>query len=266
MTPKSIAYALLLQLLASNIYSQIPKNTIYGGTSIVMVYSKDSVWIAADSKGSHGEKSGNDQTKITDRCVCKIVEVNNVISASSGHFAIDYSNNVIVYSVTTETKKAILAGINIKDAINIFSDTTVTYLTKVIRDFRKENDTAFNVYFNGDDLISSVFTSFVNGSRYVALLEFKLVGNPDNWHVEAILKEYKSEESGYIFMGYKDSITKFYNKNPNYFASNDLMENKLKYLIKLEIAERPDKVGKPIDVIVLYRNGFRWLPKKRKGC
>jgi hypothetical protein len=247
---------------ALSIYGQRLKDTLYGGTSIIMIYMKDSIWLAADSKVVPTAKIGNDQTKIIDTCACKIVQVNNVISASSGHFAVDLSNNVVLYDVSIETRKALSKGRNIRDAINIFSDITIKYLTRIINSIDKDSLLSF---FNGDDLISTVFGTFLSNNCYAALLEFKLVGDKNKWHVDTVLKEHRSEEAG-ITMGFKDEINGLLHKNPFYLRSNTPMEDKLRYLIKLEIEKRRDKVGGPIDVIVLYRSGFMWLPKKRKGC
>lgn len=74
----------------------------------------------------------NDLTNQYDTIICKILKVENTISASAGSFCADYSGNILLFDVSNEMKKGVINGRDIKDALKIFIANTTKHLTRII--------------------------------------------------------------------------------------------------------------------------------------
>ena len=257
------ASLLLLILQSLTAYPQENAQWFTGGTSIVAYTSDDSIWMAADSK-SHVTSNAKNLPVTADLVSCKILFLKNSISGFAGNFLRDYNaKGQLIYDIRNEMEKALNRGNSLQNSFNIFSNNTIWDLSVAMKYFHDNFPHIFDSLLVANSLAQTVFTSFINKKSFSKKWEFKLIGNSFSWYVTAdTVEEYN--EHRLLTLGYYDEIFDYLLKNQGYITSPYPMKEKLNNLVQLEIDRHPDFVGSPVDIIVIYDRGYKWLQKKNK--
>lgn len=237
---------------------QLHHNATAGGTSIVIFQRPDSIWMASDSKMSLTFETGHNAITPPTANRCKIVCARNIAAASTSDFAINYKDDTLRYDASIEMRKAIAQSKDVSDAIGLFSKATIKYLNQLIREIKKENQQRFDTLVKKEDLMETFFSTVVSGKSYSAVLSFKLIGRAQKWRIDTAIS-LKRGISTLLMIGTYDSIYKYLQLDTRFLTKNISPEKKLTFLIGLEMVAKPESVGPPIDIIVLYKDGHKWL-------
>ena len=229
-----------------------------GGTTNITLVTKDSIWMAADSKISSpaGDSIG---------LFCKIVHVNNVIYTISGAYVWISTTLQDTFPTSPDTlfdcyallRQILLSTNSIDKCYERFNEIATPLLTRVFNlvkneegqdDFSKRIDFIFEIVmagFNKDSLEYKCWNYTLKnkeGIPYVISTEFP-------------------RRFAYPFVhvgGFQDGIRPKLKENPNYITDGNIKE-RLTELIELSINENSKNVGLPINIIMGYKNGYKWL-------
>ena len=257
--------ALLLFLILKSLSANAQENAqcFTGGTSIVAYTTDDSIWMAADSK-SHVTSNAKNLPVTADLVSCKILFLKNTISGFAGNFLRDYNaKGQLLYDVRKEMENALNRGSSLQNSFGIFKDNTIWDLSMAMKYFHDNLPHIFDSLLVANHLAESVFITFINKKPFSKKWEFKLVGNSFSWTVIADTVEEYSEHR-LVTLGYYEEIFDYLLKNQGYITKPYPMQAKLNNLVQLEIDRHPDFVGEPVDIIVMYGDGYQWLQKKNK--
>lgn len=243
-----------LFLLSLNSFSQVSHSTIGGGTTVLIVITKDTIWMAGDSKMNFSFTN-----KKWVSTVSKIGNYKNIFFGFSGKAIIllDKKGDTIfnAFRVMFEGLKKYN---DLEKAAKYFTETSKKILDKFFKTPDAIEDKAAWIA-NGDVLFEMDIISFAKG---LPVYHFYIYGvNKDSFNLRfrelptahgqdfihcagfcTLIKPYFSD-AFFIGKGYPQGLTE---------------------LIEKEIAANPDSVGKPINISVLYDKGHKWLTKPFK--
>ncbi len=98
--------------------------------------------------------------------------------------------------------------------------------------------------------------AFKNGVPVFRFCDFGFIKKEETFVVVSDLKKINKIPTVY-FMGINKEIREL-TDSPDYFWNPDIKQNLID-LINIEARYHPNKIGAPVDVIVIYKNGHRWL-------
>ena len=226
-----------------------------GGTTIITVISSDSIWIAADSRVT--EKTN--ENIISVKYESKINERGSIFFTIASSIA--YINNEKgerVFDAKEIVNKMSDKYIKI-DSVFKYSCEGITYslneLYKIMPPNYKESLTKKGSL----ELMQILMVS--NKNLLAKSANIYLIKKNDTFEFYSRESVIKVDDNNpyYIFpFGHKKEIEKVVG-SPSFEFDQDRIKEILIDLIKLEEKTNPDAVGGAIDVVVIYKNGHKWL-------
>ncbi|HVV07419.1 MAG TPA: hypothetical protein VHC96_24500 [Puia sp.] len=242
---------MLLLIAGGTLKDSKTKNVLHGGSTILILRTKDYAIMAADSKQVL-YTNNNPKPSFTE--VCKIRHFKNQYYAMAGYFQLDGSPfNAETILLSSQMKTA-------DETIEKFKRNIRKPLDSCLKVVSKSQPQLFNSLI-GNSLFSIALVNFENNIPNVKFVNYKLYKLNGHWTSSPDNVAIPIENPQLFRIGEADAINKFLNANPNYFQILN-PETALINLIKLEEQDRPEKVGGPIDVIKIDKTGHFWYSKK----
>ena len=242
-------FIIIFTFLNSN--GQVGEYSSIGGTTVITIITKDSIWIAADSKRSNRRNEPKNP-------FCKIAHQGNIFYTVSGPLVwmINPKNDTI-FDCYGLLKRTLLQTQNVDTCFIKFNNVAIPLLNKTLASIKKdEGQTAFNKL---DSLVFSItLTGFVNGNIQYKSWYYTIENKQGITHVKTTVDDYPKAPFFVHLSGSTKSIEDKLTSQPNYFKTKKF-KTILLDLISLEIKSNPEKVGLPINIIVLYKDGYKWL-------
>ena len=229
--------------------AQLQQYYWFHGTAIVEYWTKDSIWIAADSKVI------NDNDYDTPKLACKIRNVGNVYYTLSGNVELkDKANNKTVFDANVDVRRTLNKISSLDDFANQFSKIIIPHL-KLGQNGPQSNPNAL-VQPELQIVVNEIMPS---GAPRVITMNFVTMGNSTDIKVDSF--DTKRHQMGlhYVATGFSDEIDDFLDKNESYFSTPGTMKDKLTKLINIAYTAHKKDVGLPINIIVIFKNGHKWL-------
>jgi hypothetical protein len=227
-------------------------------TAIVAARSPDIVIIGADSKGVRG---GNKSDIVS---VCKVQQIAGVgfFYAVAGpsvnpptHYDIDEIIRTAFHNEETLTEK-----------VNRFERLIETPLSMTLEYIRRDNPAFYRQTFEGGDRVALeiVFAGVENGTPTLILRAFTIA------HSDPIsVRPYRRSCPGdcptgihVFYLGQKQAMFKFAASHPRLWDGK--AESVIEKLIQVAIADKPDEVGPPIDILGITKDGAQWVQRKKE--
>lgn len=233
------------------------RKEVSAGTAIIVCGSKDSLWIAADTKmvivdGAVTKSAPN---------VCKIYISNGVISAFAGvNGTIDGR-----FSIVNTFQRAIQKERDLTKALNSFDSAVVSFLNNNVSTAMKLQHTTNGSTIKASSkvlpIIGCVFAHYVDGKRKITLENFFYLKDSTDRLLPVSSRFVDSNNAPFYMLGHTSGIRSFLMGNHSFFKEPGSISSKLARLIEIQANETPDTVGKPVDVLVSSLNGNQWAVK-----
>jgi hypothetical protein len=224
------------------------KQQLIGGTTVLVLTTPNIVVMAADSKEV---QYANDTADYVN--VCKIKNIGPYYYAITGY-----------YTLTGSTYNSI--KILNESLSNSVTKTLENFISKIKHPMEsalknvKENQPYLFQTIKGTNLMSLILVGFHNDSSDVKWVEFK-VDTISGLYPEPLIRDVPRSKFYLIKFGEYDSINTFLRTNPNYLSQNNALKA-LTELINMESIRSPNKVGGPVDMILISKDTSVWLQKK----
>lgn len=238
-------------IISKNI--QMNPNNILNGTTIITSITQDKIIIAADSKQTWGEDYSREAP-----LKCKIRHIGNLFFAAEGITQM-FKPNIDFLEI--------IENLDLKKALTF--ENKIDYIALKLREpvqefaqnYQKFNPIAFDSILN-KTLFSISFSQFENEKPCSSALYWEIKSTATGW--EIVPGRATSEQiPRYMIQGQKDAIDYYYENNIN-FKNKIYDEKGLNELIEIQIKASPQKVGLPIDIVVINSQGFQWIQKKEE--
>jgi hypothetical protein len=114
--------------------------------------------------------------------------------------------------------------------------------------------------YKGHAVFEVIFAGFLQSKPMIGIKSFYL--DPMGELSEQTIALPDESGNHVAFSGEKEAIKRYTARIPNWYDARDLFAL-LRKLISVEIADRPDKVRRPISVLEIRATGYRWLVQQR---
>lgn len=220
-------------------------------TTVVAVRTQTAIVIGADSKLRTVEAPGIWPSS------CKIKVTNNVAFANAGLLG----NSVTKFALDDEAKQFMTMKGPLIERVQLFQSSVILKLGKTISRLKINSPRYFAEEIDGKNVTQIIFAAEDRGNLRLLVREFaSLKGTGGQVSVRA--KDVQSNDAGAIALGRTDAIEKAIKHPPPTFANS--LEDRVKYLIQLEIDHQPQYVGPPISLLRVERGKIEW--KERGLC
>lgn len=259
---KKTLVVLFCIFILKNSFAQILSH----GTSIIIAATKDSIWIAADSKVI-SQSVNNIDDIISSNNKCKIFNYSGIEYAISGTAIITNENGDTIFNADKELLASLKCTNNIFAAAADFNKKTFQSLKFVYQHlFKKMNKSSLDKWFSGNQsaILGYSLNSFSStGHPNSTNISFQLNGDKNKWEIDTLdggkLTDFTIINTMiFSFLGFTEIIPSLLNSNPSFFNTGTI-KDKLTELIRLEIKAHPTFVGEPISIKALYVGGQKWL-------
>ena len=232
------------------------KNGVLKRTTIITSIQRNQIIIAADSKQAWSGDLLHDNSNVPLKC--KIRHIDNFFFAAEGHTTMisPYIDFLEIIESLDLSKKSFI------DKVDYIESNLQDHVKQFVITFQRHNPNSFNQILN-KTLFSVLFSAFENDLP---------VGMAIYWDIKStdiggwqIISQRASSDliPRHMIQGQKTGIDKLFDKNPS--IKNSLYNvSGLIELIDTQIQDTPDKVGGPIDVVVITSHGHRWAQKKEQ--
>jgi len=235
------------------VHSQTP--TLVTGSTVVAIRTPSEIYVGADSKlVAYGKD------KKIELSICKIRQVDNLFFAQTGLVG-DAAGG---FNVAETVIKAHKHGDSISATVQAFEKMVVGPLTTMLQQFKRDQPDFYKKDLQRDSHFSIMFFGLENGTVVVYSRYFTAT-DPINGSskIEIQRKDCPGDcptGTTYIFLGEQEAMNKFLDANPHY--SKIGWAPTIRKLIEIEIADKPDFVGYPIDIIRLNNKVTEWIQRK----
>jgi hypothetical protein len=227
-------------------------------TSIIAVRVNEQVIVGTDSKRREG-RDIQDATPLEEP-VCKIGKGDGFFFAAAG----------IVRGEGFDVGSLIAKGSEVHGTIEQKIETVLATirepLTRVLEIYRRNNPLDYDSRFKTAPVLQILFFGNENGSSFMAASQWKIPTSSPSGSIQVEILYGKCPgdlcPSGeqIVMAGEKDAISSFLKAKPGYWKVNPV--EAVRELIEIQIANVPDLVGPPIDILYVDKNGARWIQKK----
>ena len=233
----------------------------YGApTSIVAIRTPDFVVVAADSAGTF-EGRGN---PVTIKPVCKIQQAGRVLFAVSG-FLVDPVTRFDVFRVVKNTKNR--TG-NVHGLAKAATAKLLRLFPQELKVLSTADPEAYGKIVGGrQDASAVLFFGIENRKPIAVAVGFEAVLS-SNGSIQVSTKTLECPgpdcPNGVeaFYLGSHEAIERYVHSAPQQTIA--VPENFVSFLVQLEIAEHPDSVQGPIDVMRVDANGAKWIHVKSR--
>jgi len=241
---------LLRKILTIILFSQTYIS--YNQTTIIAIRLNDTIIIGADSKAHNFKKSWN---------VCKIYKYKNfyyAVSGISSDTIYNFDLEVIINKNVDANREIFLT----LDSLNYaLCDSLINYL-KRIKFNRPYVYNEFITKYRGIKIIFAIISyqiPFLVGAEYYVEYDSTMM----NYYIKyknTFCPGDSKASSNIMIIGQHKAIDGYLEDHPGFWEKNPV--EAINFLIKLEIKSNPDKVGKPIDIIQITKNNYKWIQCK----
>lgn len=232
------------------------------GTTIAEFISKDTIWIAADSK------QVNEGAVVGIATTCKIRHTNFRFVSISGRPVLAIHGDTI-FDAYKIALAQLASDSPISHVYHILTDIYQIQLQLAWRSImrRMKDSDAYAMFKKSNILLHVMLSGFtLKGNSYHANWLYWIRFNRNNWRIDTQSLNnidgdvYHFSRLGEISIaGHKDSIMRYLSRPNMLFSNRRSIKADLQFLIRLEIANDSSEVGPPINVVAIYKDGHRWL-------
>lgn len=250
----SVATCIRLALMAGLMLLSFPS---FGQTSIVIIKTRQDVLIGADTKVRRFETTGKEATSVS---TCKIKQFGGVFVAAAG-LVEDTNTGFNIYEAA---KSAVEQGGHIAEQALRFENAIGYKLVAEVDSIRRDDPKRFEVLKTAD-VLTITFAGLEAGTPSLTFVSFNSSLTPRgaiqiNAHQISCPGEVCGIEPAIFFMGDNKAALAYEAKHEKFWLSNPTAA--IRKLIGIEIVDRPEDVGPPIDIVRITKNGARWIQKK----
>ena len=222
-------------------------------TTIVILQSDGQIIIAADSKRRY-EQGGHTLLEAT---ACKILVVRDVVFAASGLTALAGADGTSIFDVRALASQTLNQAGRLTERVRRFDQALARELTRVRDVFNARHTTAL--------FLEVVLAGLKNGRPALFIRRFEIAAGVDGRLAARRIDSRSCDECRNLIevFGHDDGI--FDLLEPKTAGEIRRMERTVetaRTFIRTEIAQTPDWVGPPIDVLHLDRWGIHWDERK----
>jgi hypothetical protein len=265
---KAVWLLFILSLITRHVIGQKKSYELPNGTSIVTYITKDSIWLSTDSKSAtdiNAKRTGY-------TTVCKIKEYHNVFMAMAGIPMFIY-NGKTIWDSYDEVVKELKTDTSLIASYSALVKKLGDQMTQLYGSYiqNRSNAEVMDLFSVPNKvLLQATISGFnVRHKPFHANWLYYLNGNRFNWRImsseQALIDGDKIDlvdHTDISLAGEKDSIWSFLHSP----IQKEILQPKsrmdrLIYLINLEVSKDSNNVGLPINVVVIYKNGHKWLTK-----
>jgi len=245
---------LLLLLLPLSSYCQEINYTVSGGTTIIAMSSKDSIWIGADTK----EKltPGPAQAK----SLAKVFISKDTYCAMAGTIVYRNPRGIVVLDLQ-EKLKEIINNRDVKKPLNEQIGSGLQKAVQSVIDQIPRNQIPLLFPNLNKHVLETVAARFNRGIPEVYLFGFKIQLSNSSYHVVITDTNTYKNALKVTTLGTHDHIDKIV-FNGTFKWSPSGVKDDIVNLINIEASNHPETVGGRIDVLVGYKKGYKWLTPK----
>jgi hypothetical protein len=219
------------------------------GTAIAIIARNDQIAAAADSK----VLLGPDRFSSSD---CKIKQCKDAFFAIAGHRRVELTDFDAIYIAT----EACETTDNIADRMSKFETLVKAALSNMLRASWRRDRAYFVRSLRDKTVLQAAFFGFERGSPYLHARSYKCRLSSDQITVEVERQGCQSQCDMLTILGESRAIERYISQTPSYKkkAPTELVEK----FVELEIADEPDSVGPPIDLLQITKTGAVWNRRK----
>jgi hypothetical protein len=231
-------------------------------TSIVAIFSNNTVVIASDSKERHIT------TDTKSRLTCKLHVGNDFAWTTSGltRFWHGDPQNGVIWDPDDAIRRVAKTKDTARAKVATLDKSIPNLLLSTAERMRTSDPQAFDVFSRGALLLETLLIGFENGEVTVSHREYRvkiLTGK-----ITIATNPWKADCPGYqcdhnpqaFFTGEREALEVFFVKHPEVFRSTspDYLMKVAIQLVGMEIAAAPELVGPPIQTAIIDGGGIHW--------
>jgi hypothetical protein len=229
-----------------------------GGTTVVAIRGDDYVVLGSDSMII--QTTGDRNVSMP---ACKIQQMSGVFFAAAGVFGGPGFN---AYEIA---KEASSKGADTVTTANRFERAARGPFTTFVRRLRRENPTAFSRYCNDRDCLQVAFAGFEKGTPKLAIRSFRVTTRGAS---TLVVRDARMDCPGdcvtgaeQVVLGVNGEATSVFDSTPHFWKLRGIVLG-MDELIGTEILTHGDVVGPPVSVLILDKEGARWMPGHQGFC
>lgn len=228
---------------------------VNGQTTIIVRRTPIELVLGADSKA---RKKSNDK-KVTFIKVCKIKPVGSNYFVASGYVSRERTK-YDAYALAEAASREVQGLTQVAKA---FAGLIAQHLSKALEDVRANNPEDFDLG-SGRNTLQAMFVGLDEGEPSLIAVQFTpRLSSKGEILVTSLLYSCPGDCPSGTFslpLGESEAAEKAIDQD-NEFWKNGSIAGIQKY-IEIEIADKPEKVGQPIDILQIRKTGTRWVQLK----
>jgi len=238
-------------------------------TTILAVRASNGIIIASDSlqKVIIPSTCVGVPEKSVRQSVCKIYQFGNIFYATSGSLL---SNPMTGFIGDKVIAKAFQKDKDIADNVDRFGNELQDPLKEAIENVKIEYPDYFEQNIFNHEPVQLLIAGIENGVPILMTRGFKVassLGEPVRIEINKQgCKEPTCQQDHpfYIALGKHDALDRYVDNNPNIWSPG-ITDDAVRRLVEVEIADKPEDVGPPVDILFVGINQMQWIQKK-PGC
>jgi hypothetical protein len=245
----SLSLLVLLSTSAIPVENESP-GFVTTGTAIAIIAKADQIAAAADSKII----LGRDRLLSSD---CKIKQFDDLFFAIAGHRREELSNFDAIYVAS----EACRLTDNAADRVNKFEILIKGPLFNMLRITQLKDPSYFESNLHNKTILQAAFFGFERGSPYLYARSYRCKTTSSGQIVIEIERQECVARCDLLtILGKSRAVEKYISQTADY-KKRPSIELARKF-VELEIADEPDIVGPPIDILQITKTGAVWKQRK----
>jgi len=225
-------------------------------TTIIIVRNAMQIVLAADSK----RHDPRDPSKALE--VCKIIRTRSFVFAATGlveEGATGLNVQSLALTVSQTSGKLV-------EKVRDFEERLTDALLKSFKHIQQNDPNVFNRLPQDFWSVNAIFVGIENVRPVLFERSFKVVWSAeqdikiDIWRRDCPYGINCDRKEGFSAYGQTDAIRSFLANNPKFWKVGFVRG--ARKLVELEIADKPNEVGLPIDIIRVDKMGINWIERK----
>jgi hypothetical protein len=231
----------------------------FAQTTIIAARNATEVVLAADSKGTALE----DATKTIE--ICKIFTCGSLLVGIAG--IRQAAINGISINIPEILRQVCGKANRTEEKVLMLEQTILPPLTDLVREIKRTDSKYYENLVRIRAAVSVVLIGFENEIPVLISSEFRVpedISSPASVSISRsyFLHPLSRGKVDYIFAGHHEGISEFTKKRNKFWLAG--LPEAAKFLVTYMIADRPDVVGFPIDIVSITKNGVRWVQRKQQ--
>lgn len=246
------AYTLPVLLLGTILPGQA-----LGLSSIVSIRTAHEIVIAADSKAT----AGNDLA--IHFSLCKIHKFGDVFFTNAGFMFSPTTG----FKVEAVAKEACVKNTSLAQKVAYFESAIIKPMMTHLELEKRSNYEVFLREYEGREMLQVIFAGFENGVPVVMYRTFKTETSSSGQTAFFLKRKHDCPgdckgDLSYRVLGEQEAIYAFLDKQPHFWKSGLSFAEIAKFFVMLEVKDKGEFVGPPVDILRLTKDGAKWVQKK----